>query len=232
MSGRVRRGTEILDKPGKAYPKTIELSVIDPPRFVSRGGEKLENFLSSMDLPVFGADALDVGASTGGFTDCLLQRGASSATCVDVGHGQLHPKLLDNPRIINREKLNARYLKSSDLPKSTYSIITVDVSFISLKLILPHLWPLLTDNGTLISLIKPQFEATKGEADKGRGIIRDPAIHYRVTEDIRRFAWKHLPDSREVKISESSPPGNNGNIEFFLALQKERKNQDLSHKLS
>jgi 23S rRNA (cytidine1920-2'-O)/16S rRNA (cytidine1409-2'-O)-methyltransferase len=224
MSGRVRRGTEILDKPGKAYPKTIELSIVDPPRYVSRGGEKLENFLTSMDLPIFGADTLDVGASTGGFTDCLLQRGASSATCVDVGRSQLHPKLLDNPRITNREKLNARYLKSSDLPKSTYSLITVDVSFISLKLVLLPLWPLLTDNGTLISLIKPQFEATKEEADKGRGVIRDPSIHHRVTEGIRRFAWKHLPNSREVRFSQSSLPGSDGNIEFFLALQKKRKN--------
>ena len=223
MSGRVRRGTEILDKPGKTYPEDIELSVAEPPRYVSRGGEKLEDFLALLDLPIAGADTLDVGASTGGFTDCLLQRGASSATCVDVGRGQLHPKLLDNPRVTNREKLNARNLKSDDLPKSAYSIITIDVSFISLTRVLPSLWPLLTDNGTLIALIKPQFEATKTEADKARGVIHDPTIHRRVTGAIRRFASEHLPGSREIKFSQSSLPGSNGNIEFFLALQKRKK---------
>ncbi len=223
MAGRVRRGTEILDKPGKNYPADIELSIAELPRFVSRGGEKLDGFLDQLELPIAGATGLDVGASTGGFTDCLLQRGASSVTSVDVGRSQLHHRLVSDPRVTNLEGLNARRLTSDALPRSAYAIITVDVSFISLKLVLPSLWPLLEESGTLIALIKPQFEATKTEADKGKGVIRDPSIHLRITDTIRAFASENLPASQEIAFAQSTLPGSDGNIEFFLALRKRRK---------
>src|SRR3954468_15340971 len=133
MSGRVRHGTDRLDKPGKEYPAEFEISVDQPPRFVSRGGEKLAAFLERFPLDLQGAHILDVGASTGGFTDCALQAGAASATCVDVGRAQLHAKLLSDSRVTNFEKINARSLQPTDLPRPFYDAVVMDLSFISLK---------------------------------------------------------------------------------------------------
>jgi len=220
MSGRVRHGTERLDKPGKEFPADFDLSIDQPPRFVSRGGEKLTAWLGKFPVDLSGAHLLDIGASTGGFTDCALQAGAASATCVDVGHGQLHEKLRRDPRVTNLEKLNARHLKPGDLPRASYDSVVMDVSFISLKNVLPAVWPFLRPGGTLIALVKPQFEAGKAEVDKGEGIIRDDAVRQRVLAEVRDFALHELPCAALQGEMECPVHGADGNREFLLGLKK------------
>ncbi len=220
MSGRVRHGTERLDKPGKEYPNAVELTVDQPPRFVSRGGEKLAAYLEKFPLDLTGAHLLDIGASTGGFTDCALQAGAASATCVDVGHGQLHDRLRRDPRVTNLEKTNARHLAAGDLPRATYDVVVMDLSFISLKNVLPAVWPFLRPGGTLVALVKPQFEAGKAEVDKGQGIIRDDAVRERVLAEVRDFAAKELPGASVRGEMECPVHGADGNREYLLGLAK------------
>ncbi len=222
MAGNVRDAHGILDKPGKSVPAEIALTFRQQPRFVGRGGEKLEGFLEQFPLHVKGWAVLDVGASTGGFTDCLLQRGAASVVCVDVGRGQLHDKLRRDPRVTSLEKVNARYIDAKNLPRPYYDLIVIDLSFISLRKVLPAIWSLLNEDGYLIALVKPQFEAQKKEADKGGGIIRDPVIRQRVLREIRDFAAQKLPNCREMAHAESRLAGAEGNIECFLALKKEK----------
>jgi 23S rRNA (cytidine1920-2'-O)/16S rRNA (cytidine1409-2'-O)-methyltransferase len=219
MAGRVFTGTERLDKPGKEFPPDIELTVEQPPRFVSRGGEKLAGFLERFAIDLRGAHLLDVGASTGGFTDCALQAGAATAVCVDVGRAQLHARLRADPRVTNLEKLNARQLKPTDLPRSAFDAVVMDVSFISLKTILPPVWPFLRPEGVLIALVKPQFEAGKAEVDKGRGVIRDAAVQDAVLADIRHFALQ-LPGAELIGTMDSPITGADGNREFLLGLRK------------
>lgn len=220
MTGRVRHGTERLEKPGKDYPADFELTLDQPPRFVSRGGEKLAAFLEKFPLTLTGAHLLDVGASTGGFTDCALQAGAASATCVDVGHGQLHDKIRRDPRVTNLEKTNARHLQPGQLPRASYDLVVMDLSFISLKSVLPAVWPFLAASGTLIALVKPQFEAGKAEVDKGQGIIRDDAVRLRVMADVRDFALCELPGARLLGEMDCPIHGTDGNREFLLGLQR------------
>jgi 23S rRNA (cytidine1920-2'-O)/16S rRNA (cytidine1409-2'-O)-methyltransferase len=225
MSGRVKRGTERLDKPGKVYPEDIELEVEQPPRFVSRGGEKLQGFLDQFPLNLTGTDILDVGASTGGFTDCALQAGAASAVCIDVGRAQLHAKLLGDPRVINLEKINARSVIAADLPRSEYDAVVMDLSFISLRKVLPAVWPFVKSGGILIALIKPQFEAGKAEVDKGRGIIRDPALQEQIRDDITAFALAELSGSELVGTMDSPIAGTDGNREFLVGLRRAHANK-------
>ena len=220
MSGRVLRGTERLDKPGKEYPVDVELIVEQPPRFVSRGGEKLAGFIERFSIDLKGANVLDVGASTGGFTDCSLQAGASSVVCVDVGRAQLHAKLRADPRVTNIEQLNARHLRKGDLPVDSYDLIVMDLSFISLKQVLPAVWPFLRAGGRLIALVKPQFEAGKAEVDKGRGVIRDTAVQQAVLDGITAFALAELPGATLIGTMDSPITGADGNREFLLGLQK------------
>jgi 23S rRNA (cytidine1920-2'-O)/16S rRNA (cytidine1409-2'-O)-methyltransferase len=220
MSGRVLHGTARLDKPGKEFPSDIELIVEQPPRFVSRGGEKLQGYIEKFALDLTGAHVLDVGASTGGFSDCALQRGAVNVVCVDVGRAQLHAKLLADPRVTNLEKINARNLRAEDLPRPDYNVIVMDLSFISLKSVLPAVWPLLRTGGTLVALVKPQFEAGKAEVDKGRGIIRDTAVQDAVLADIQGFALAQLPAAQLVGTMDSPITGTDGNREFLLGLRK------------
>ena len=220
MSGRVRHGTERLDKPGKEFPPDYELSVDQPPRFVSRGGEKLAAYLEQYPVDLTGVHLLDVGASTGGFTDCALQAGAASATCVDVGHGQLHEKLRRDPRVTNLEKLNARHLQPGGLPRAAYDVIVMDLSFISLKSVLPAVWPFLRPGGTLVALVKPQFEAGKAEVDRGQGIIRDDAVRNRVLAEVREFMLRELPGAKVHGERECPVHGADGNREFLLGLAK------------
>jgi len=220
MAGRVRSGTERLDKPGREFPLETELSVLQPPRFVSRGGEKLAAALEQFAIDLRGAHVLDVGASTGGFTDCSLQAGAASAVCVDVGRAQLHPKLLGDPRVTNLEKLNARNLRPADLPRRKFDAVVMDLSFISLRTVLPAVWTCLRQGGTLVALVKPQFEAGKAEADKGRGVIRDPAVQAATLEAVREFALAQLPGARLIGTMDSPLTGADGNREFLLALHK------------
>ena len=220
MSGRVRHGTERLDKPGKEYAVDFELSIDQPPRFVSRGGEKLASYLDRFPVDLTGAHLLDVGASTGGFTDCALQAGAASSTCVDVGFGQLHEKLRRDARVTNLEKVNARHLTAGDLPRPHYDAIVMDLSFISLRSVLPAVWPFLRPGGTLIALVKPQFEAGKAEVDKGQGIIRDDAVRQRVLTEVREFALRELSGATVHGEMDSPVHGADGNREFLLGLRK------------
>lgn len=220
MSGRVLHGTERLDKPGRELPVDIELTLEQPPRFVSRGGEKLQGFIDRFSLDLRGAHVLDVGASTGGFTDCALQAGAAAVVCVDVGRAQLHARLRGDPRVTNLEKINARHLRPADLPRSDYDAIVMDLSFISLRAVLPAVWPLLRAGGTLVALVKPQFEAGKAEVDKGRGIIRDPAVQQRVLGDVTAFALSELPGAVLLGSMDSPITGTDGNREFLLGLRK------------
>jgi 23S rRNA (cytidine1920-2'-O)/16S rRNA (cytidine1409-2'-O)-methyltransferase len=220
MTGRVRQGTERLDKPGKEYPEDLAITIDQPPRFVSRGGEKLASYLERFPVDFAGAHVLDVGASTGGFTDCALQGGAASSTCVDVGFGQLHEKLRRDARVTNIEKLNARHLTGSDLPRQEFDVIVMDLSFISLRAVLPAVWPLLKRNGHLIALVKPQFEAGKTEVDRGQGVIRDDAVRERVLNDVRTFALQELPGAVMHGEMESPVHGADGNREYLLGLRK------------
>lgn len=221
MAGRVRHGTERLDKPGKEYSANFELSIDQPPRFVSRGGEKLAAFLEKFPLDLTGRNVLDIGASTGGFTDCALQAGAGSATCVDVGFGQLHEKIKRDQRVTNLEKTNARHLQPGDLPRPNYDAIVMDLAFISLKSVLPAVWSFLRPGGTLIALVKPQFEAGKAEVDKGQGIIRDDVVRQRVLTEVREFALRELPGAAVCGEMECPVHGADGNREFLLGLRRE-----------
>jgi len=220
MSGRVFHGTERLDKPGKEYPGDIALAIEQPPRFVSRGGEKLAAFLEKFSVDLRGARILDIGASTGGFTDCALQAGAAEAVCVDVGRAQLHAKLRADPRVTNLEKLNARHLAASALPHPDYDAVVVDVSFISLKTVLPAVWPFVRAGGILIALVKPQFEAGKAEVDKTRGVLRDRALQDAILDGITTFALNELPAARLAGSMDSPITGADGNREFLLGVRK------------
>ncbi|MDP3070723.1 MAG: TlyA family RNA methyltransferase [Opitutaceae bacterium] len=221
MSGRVLRGTERLDKPGKEFPDDTPLTVEQPPRFVSRGGEKLAGAIERFTLDLHGAHVLDVGASTGGFTDCALQNGAADVVCVDVGRAQLHARLRADPRVTNLEKINARHLRREDLPRGDFDLIVMDLSFISLTAVLTPVWALLRAGGTLVALVKPQFEAGKAEVDKGRGVIRDPAVQEAVLAAVRDFALRALAGVTVVGHMDSPITGTDGNREFLLCLRKQ-----------
>jgi len=220
MSGRVRHGTVRLDKPGKEIDPGTDLVIEQPPRFVSRGGEKLQGFLDRFALDLRGAHLLDVGASTGGFTDCALQAGAADAVCVDVGRAQLHPRLRNDPRVTNLEKINARHLGPGDLPRAAFDAVVMDLSFISLKSVLPAVWPFVAAGGALVALVKPQFEAGKAEVDKGRGVIRDAAVQEAVLAGIQAFALDSLHGAALIGTMDSPITGTDGNREFLLGLRK------------
>lgn len=220
MTGRVRHGTERLEKPGKEFPLDHEISIDQPPRFVSRGGEKLAAYLEQFPVSFAGAHVLDVGASTGGFTDCALQSGAASATCVDVGTAQLHDKLRRDPRVTSLEKTNARHLSPGALPRDNYDVVVMDLSFISLRNVLPAVWPFLRPGGVLIALVKPQFEAGKAEVDRGQGVIRDDAVRERVLTEVREFALRELPGAQLHGERECPIHGADGNREYLLGLNK------------
>ena len=213
LAGKVMLGTERLDKPGRSLPVESDLTVERPPRFVSRGGEKLEGFLDRFAVSVEGQSILDVGASTGGFTDCCLQRGARSSSCVDVGRAQLHNKLVQDPRVVNIEKTNARSLKTGDLPDDSYPRIVMDLSFISLTKVLPAVWAFLQPGGCLIALVKPQFEAGRGAVGHG-GVVRDAGVR---AETVRRIC-RNLEDHswRTLGLRASPVAGPKGNREVFV----------------
>jgi 23S rRNA (cytidine1920-2'-O)/16S rRNA (cytidine1409-2'-O)-methyltransferase len=223
MAGRVLRGTERLDKPGREFPGDTALTVEQPPRFVSRGGDKLAAALAAFALDLRGAHVLDVGASTGGFTDCALQAGAADVVCVDVGRAQLHARLRSDPRVTNLEKVNARHLAPGALPRASFDVIVMDLSFISLRSVLPAVWPWLISGGPLVALVKPQFEAGKAEADKGRGVIRDEAVRLAALAAVRDFALAQLPDAVLLGTLDSPIAGADGNREFLLGLRRAPK---------
>jgi 23S rRNA (cytidine1920-2'-O)/16S rRNA (cytidine1409-2'-O)-methyltransferase len=198
-------------KPGAQVDESVVLDVTAPPRFVSRGGEKLDHALDALGLDVEGLDCLDVGASTGGFTDCLLQRGAGRVIALDVGYGQLHPRLRDDPRVTVLERVNARAL--DELPFAP-QLMTCDVSFIGVAKALPAALRLGAPGWRALVLVKPQFEADRAEAPKG--VVRDPAVQQRVLREVAVDAvgW----NAAVVGVVDSGLPGPKGNREFFLYL--------------
>ncbi|KAL1522819.1 hypothetical protein AB1Y20_017788 [Prymnesium parvum] len=220
-AGHVRVGGAVVHKPAAAVAPDCELLVADEVNgFVSRAGLKLEAALGAFAIDVEGAAVLDVGASTGGFTDCLLRRGAASACCVDNGHDQLHPRLRADPRVTSLEGVNARFLTAERLPRPSFEAIVVDVSFISLKQVLPAVWPLLDRSSArsrLVALVKPQFEAGKDIVDAGRGVIRHRKTQLRVLDEMHAFV-QQLDSCALVGSMESPILGAQGNREFLLVL--------------
>jgi 23S rRNA (cytidine1920-2'-O)/16S rRNA (cytidine1409-2'-O)-methyltransferase len=208
-AGSVRVVGQVADKPGAQVATDAEITLQSRPRFVSRGGEKLEAALVRFELDVAGVVAADVGASTGGFTDCLLQRSACRIYAIDVGYGQLAWQLRNDPRVIVMERTNARHLQS--LPEMV-GLVTADVSFISLGLILPMAVRWLRPGGQVVTLIKPQFEAGRREVGKG-GVVRDPAVHRRVLEQVLDIAAGLDLGLRGLMVSPLRGPA--GNVEFL-----------------
>ena len=220
MGGRVMVNERPALKAGHVYASRVPIHItgqVHP--YVSRAGMKLAHALESFKIDVDGAVCLDVGASTGGFTDCLLQHGAASVTAVDVGYGQLDWKLRNDPRVTVMERTNFRYLDPSAMGRR-FDLITVDVSFISLRLIVPNALSHLRREGRIIVLVKPQFEVGKGRVGKG-GIVRDPALHEAVLSELEIFFEDHM----KLSVSGVVPSpvlGAKGNQEFLMLLKKRK----------
>ena len=221
MAGAVLVDEQLIRKPSELFDKSSNIRIKDDAtsRYVGRGGIKLEAALRQFNINVSGAVCLDVGASTGGFTDCLLQNSARQVVAIDVGHNQLDWKIRNDPRVHVREGVNARYLKPSDF-EAQFDVVTIDVSFISLKKILPAVVPLLTAAGRIVALIKPQFEVGKGEIGKG-GIVKDTAQHQRVVQEIN-VAAESL-GLKAVRVIESPIKGADGNVEFLALYVSEAR---------
>ena len=209
MAGQVAAGDQVLDKAGRQVPTSTQLSVRAGLPYASRGGIKLVSALDAFALDVSGWTVADVGASTGGFTDCLLQRGAARIYAIDVGYGQLAWKLQQDPRVLVMDRTNARYVKS--LPELV-EMTTIDVSFISLKLILPSAMGWLRPSGQILALIKPQFEAERRQVGRG-GVVRDPAVHQAVLEGVT--AWADARGLGLLGLVRSPITGPAGNVEFL-----------------
>ncbi len=211
LEGKVRVQDVPVPKPGNAYPEDVGIEILAPERFVSRGGEKLEGAFAAFGLNVEGLSCLDVGASTGGFTDCLLQHGAARVIALDVGHDQFHPRLRADSRVTVIEKFNARNMTPADLPYVP-EFAVCDVSFISLRLILPPMAAVVAPGSGLVTLIKPQFEA--GRAQAPGGVVRDPAVRAAVVEAIRVFGETQ---AGLVWLGAIPSPlrGPEGNVEFL-----------------
>jgi 23S rRNA (cytidine1920-2'-O)/16S rRNA (cytidine1409-2'-O)-methyltransferase len=217
MAGQVFVADRLVDKPGTLISLDAECRLKEAPgelKYVSRGGLKLEKALATFGLSPAGLVVLDVGASTGGFTDCLLQHGAKRVYAIDVGQGQLAWTLRNDPRVVVMEHTNIRHLTSLPEP---IQCATIDVSFISLRLVFPALVPLLVPGAWVIALVKPQFEAGKAEVDRGAGIISDPAVHSRVLQELQAWIAQHTP-FRVQGLTDSPIYGRDGNREFLLHL--------------
>ncbi|NWF71346.1 MAG: TlyA family RNA methyltransferase [Chloroflexi bacterium] len=212
MAGEVLVDGRLVDKPGTRVSQKNEVTVKDKPRFVSRGGEKLAGALEDFAFNAAGKVCADVGASTGGFTDCLLQAGAARVYAIDVGYGQLDYRLRQDSRVVAIERTNARYLEK--LPESV-QLAVIDASFISLRLLLPPITGWLTPQADVIALIKPQFEAGEKEVGKG-GVVKDSAVHARVIEDILTFAQSQGFAVHGLTVSRLRGPA--GNTEFLAWL--------------
>ncbi|HEX9839088.1 MAG TPA: TlyA family RNA methyltransferase [Anaerolineales bacterium] len=229
MAGQVRVADQVTLKPATSISADSVVTVDSGPRFVSRGGEKLDGALESFDIDVTGLVCADVGASTGGFTDCLLQRGAAKVYAIDVGKGILHWKLRNDPRVVVMEEINARFVEA--LPENV-DFVTIDASFISLKILLPVVKKWIQPNppfppsrlgkggergsGQIIALIKPQFEAGRKDVSRGDGVIRDPEIHRQVLLDVLGFAQREAFGIRG--LIKSPLLGPKGNAEFLVWL--------------
>jgi 23S rRNA (cytidine1920-2'-O)/16S rRNA (cytidine1409-2'-O)-methyltransferase len=217
MAGEVRVGDHAVMKSSELVAEDAPISVAERPQFASRGALKLAGALDFFQVDVAGKTALDIGASTGGFTDCLLQRGATKVYAVDVGHGQLAWKIRNDPRVIVLEKLNARFLSREQIPEIV-DLCVIDVSFISLTLILPNAFELVTPNAVILALIKPQFELERGQVPRG-GVVRDPELHRAAQEKIAKFVATTRHEV--VGIAPSVITGTDGNQEFFVCIRKQ-----------
>ena len=217
LAGEVLAGDRPIDKAGDLVDAGAELRLRSAPMpYVSRGGVKLAHALDTFGVAVQGAVALDVGASTGGFTDCLLQRGAARVYCVDVGQGQLDWKLASDPRVRVLDRVNIR-LAPPDLLPERADVVVIDVSFISLRLVLPSLPPLVKPAAPVVALVKPQFEAGRGEVGK-HGLVTDPAVHEAVIARVTQQA--EAAGFARLGMAPSAITGATGNQEFFLHLRK------------
>ncbi len=212
LAGEVRVAGEVVTKAGHSIDEDAPIEVAERQRFVSRGGEKLLGALETFGVDVTGVRAIDVGASTGGFTDCLLQRGAKSVAAVDVGYGQLAWSLRTDPRVTVFERLNIRAANPEELG-APFDLVVIDVSFISLRVVMPHLLAVLGSDATLVALVKPQFEAGKGRVGK-RGVVKDPQVHI----DVIRTAIQAAEEGGLVVrgLTHSPIKGPEGNIEFWM----------------
>ncbi len=217
LAGQVVVDDQRIDKPGTRVSVDAELRLkgeVLP--YVSRGGLKLKGALDAFQLDVRGAVCSDIGASTGGFTDCLLQEGAVRVHAIDVGRAQLHEKLRQDPRVISRERVNARHLTDDDLPEPV-QVVVIDVSFISLELVLPAVLPKLAKGGLLVALVKPQFEVGPAHIDKG-GVVRDAVARQGAIDRIRAFVAEQ--GLTEVGVIDSPVPGPAGNVEALLVARR------------
>ena len=217
MAGEIYVNNQKADKPGDAVPEEAHIELRGSgQKYVSRGGLKLEKAVGAFHLDLKGLTCMDVGASTGGFTDCMLQNGAKKVYSVDVGYGQLAWALRNDERVVNLERVNARYLSREQVPESI-QFFSVDVSFISLALILPAIAPLLDRSGRGVCLVKPQFEAGREKVGK-KGVVRDPAVHGEVLEKAITYA---LANGFSVLDLDFSPvKGPEGNIEYLMYLER------------
>jgi 23S rRNA (cytidine1920-2'-O)/16S rRNA (cytidine1409-2'-O)-methyltransferase len=216
MAGDVRVGERTIAKPSELVETAASISVAPQAQYVSRGAIKLAGALDHFAIEVARKTALDIGASTGGFTDCLLQRGAEKVYAVDVGQGQLSWKLRNDPRVVVLERVNARFLAPEHIPQLV-DLCVIDVSFISLTLILPRAFALITADGIVLALIKPQFELQRHEVGRG-GIVRDPALHEKAQQKILTFARD--ANWQVDGLVPSTITGTDGNQEFFICLRK------------
>ena len=222
MAGRVRHFGQVARKASDPADADDEVEIVEGEKYVSRGGHKLEHALDEFKINASGATAVDLGASTGGFTDCLLQRDAQAVYSVDVGKGQLAWSLRRDHRVVVMEKTNARFLSPAKMPNKFQpaDIVTIDCSFISLQKIFPTAFSLVQNGGNIVALVKPQFEAGKAEADKGAGVITDPAIHKRVLDELEEFAAGQ-PGIHWRDVTQSPLKGPAGNIEFLAWIEKD-----------
>jgi len=211
MAGKVLVNGKVVDKAGAMVGLESAIEVIQKDKFVSRGGEKLAGGLEEFKFSPSGLVCADVGSSTGGFTDCLLQAGAIKVYCIDVGKGILHWKLRNDPRVVVLEESNARNIK--ELPEQV-DLVVCDASFISLKILLPVFKGWLKPNADIITLIKPQFEAGRTEVARGKGVVRDPKVHQRVLTELLEFIIAQ--DLKIMGLARSSLVGPKGNVEFLL----------------
>jgi 23S rRNA (cytidine1920-2'-O)/16S rRNA (cytidine1409-2'-O)-methyltransferase len=221
LAGDVQVNGSRVDKAGTLVVEDAEITLRAPLKYVGRGGMKLEGALDAFQVDPRGRTCADVGASTGGFTDCLLQRGAARIYAIDVGYGQIAWKLRNDPRVVVMDRVNVRYLEG--LPEPV-DLAVVDVSFISLTLVLPVVKRLLTPRGEIVALIKPQFEAGRERVGKG-GIVRDARVHRAVIEKIARHAAEN--DLRVRGVCRSPIQGADGNAEFFIHLSAEGSSSNI-----
>ncbi len=217
MAGEVKVGTRVAAKASEFLLADAEVAVKSAPKFVGRGGLKLEGALDFFDVDLAGKVALDIGASTGGFTDCLLQRGAKKVYAVDVGHDQLAWKIRNDPRVVVLEKVNARSLSRKEIPEDV-DLCVIDVSFISLTLILPNAFELVRANGVILALIKPQFELERSDVGRG-GIVREAELHEKAKRKIASFV--EAAGNVVVDLVPSTITGADGNQEFFICVRKQ-----------